>query len=407
MNRRQLIIVLTVMGLVSGLGAMGIMFTDSGVFSQMFGASPGSLVYYSNVNFTETGLSGQVWGGHILQQSGPTIFFSSSATYQNISVGVSDFPTTDSFTILPIGPVNGNIWYIPTPSSQQFGGFTSADKTLPVSVHFAKVTGYQFNLTEYSLPVQYPFSGSVTNNLNPNGITYYFNTTSNYQTFILPNGTWFLHVNETTDGVQTYVPQQNETTFVIAGYPYAVTVQFIDTTPGQTFLVNFVQNGLLKNYTYYLLFNGTSYTLNANNTTFTVSGIIPGAHNIGAQAAGYNYVGPTSILVESPGQTVYLNFTAMNNTTTTGQIGSLLAGIGISNANFMAVIVMGAGMFLGLFVYLKTEKVMLGGVPFVLVPFAFFGIGLVALWVPVLMILAYLGMFYLDQSYAGKGGTAL
>ena len=401
-RKRQLLIVFIVVGLTAGMAAFGMLFADSGILGQLLGASPGTLVYYSNVNFTESGLSGQTWGGYILQQSGPTIPFSSTAVYQNISVGVSDFPTTDSFTILPVGPLNGNVWYLPNPSSEQFGGFTSADKTLSVSVHFARVVGYQFNITEYSLPVQFPFSGYVTNALNPNNITDYFNTTGNYQTFALPNGTWFLHVNNTTISTEKYIPQHVMTMFVIAGYPYSVTVQFIDVTPGQKFLVNFFQNGLPRNYTYYLIFNGTSYTLNANNTTFGIYNIAPGPYNISAQAAGYDYVGPTSILIESPGQNVYLNFTQANTTTTEGQIGNLLAGVGISNADFMAVIVMGAGMFTGLWVYIRTERVMLGGIPFVAIPFVFYGIGLVALWVPVMMILAYLGMFYLDQAVGGQ-----
>lgn len=401
-------IILMVIGLIIIGSAMSALM--AGGISTLFngGSANPSLTYYSNVNFTETGINFTTypalkWGGQISQQSLNTITFSTGNTYDNVSVG-SDFPTTATFVMSNLGPFNTNDYYTPSPDTGVFGSFSSVGNTLFVHVTYTLHSGYFLNVTEYSLPAYYNFTGMITNRLSPNNITYYFSTTSNYLNTILPNGTWFMYVNSTTvpNTDVLYVPATSPIVFSIAGSDYALTVQFLDKTPGQQFLTNFHERGLATGTNWSVIVNGTQYYSNLSTISiFLPAGDLP----FFATAVGYDYIGNSSVLIETPGGNLNVTFANSTEPGIGGTLADMLNPIGISVSGFLVAVSLGITMFTAGFVYAVTRHEAMMAATMAVIPWILYGIGFIGLAVPFYFILVAVAAYVAPKLLPGGLST--
>ncbi len=404
------VIVILIVGILAGLLTLpGIGFNGA--------AQPHVLAYSANVNFTETGLpSGTSWSGSVVVQAGSYSTFSTTKTYDNVSIGSTSAKFNGSYNLNPV-LVGANHYYEPQPKTATFVLLYPDVVVLNVSVTYTEITGYLANVTTYSLPFDTVMSGYFYNNLYPSNVTYYFGTRANTVSTVLPNGTWFVHFNDsyfanTATGVTDhYKPLVNNFSFVIDGVNYTIVEQYIDVTPGQIFLIHFQPQGLASNAKWQFTINRTTYY---ENTTASVGvSLAPAYYNISASAIGYTYTGPAVVYTGVDGMTIYLNFTNNSKVGTVNQIAGIFAGAGVSLTGFYSSVTLLVALGATIGTYYKFEDLVVSAAIFVVIPWIVYGLGVasgenfVQLWVPLWMLLfAFAGLVFTAVIRGRLSGSA-
>ena len=406
------VIVILIVGILAGMFSIpGIGLTTT--------AKPHVLPYTANINITESGLpSGTKWSGSVVVQGGSYIVFSTTSTYDNITIGSSSARINGSYNmnLLLIG---ANHYYKPIPQGGTFFLLEPYEPYLNVAISYVELTGYLANVTTYSLPFGANFTGYFYNNLYPANQTYYIQTTSNTISTILPNGTWFLHVNDSyffnKNGYDTqhYQALVNNFSFVMDGANYTIVVQFIDVTPNQEFLIHFEEHGLASNTPWQFTINRTTYYTNTTGGIGVPVTLAPRFYNITASAIGYTYTGPARIYIGVDGMIVYLNFTNNSKVGTVNQIGGILAGAGVSLTGFYSSVTLLVALGATIGTYYKFEDLVVSAALFVVIPWIVYGLGVasgeyfIQLWVPLWMLLfAFAGLVFTAVIRGRLSGSA-
>ena len=405
----MVIAVISSLLLFMGLASTNPSFQRS--LNTVFG-NPHSQTYYAWINFTRAGTvlpSGTRWGGTVLETQGEfpgtLITFSapSTATYQNVTLDVYDFPANETYTLTPIGPVNGNHYYQPRPNTGTLTAYTPSSKTLDVTVNYTEISGYPVNITEYTLPLGMYFNGSIANRLAIGNITDYFSTHANSFSVILPNGTYFLNLNNSSGFGGLYAPYQKVYSFAVMGASYSLTVTYVDVTPNQYLKMTFLEHGLPNGTAYYFIVNGTRFDENASsNIVYTTLPV--GISQVYASAPGYDYVGKTAINVEQNAGTFYLNFTQQNSSADFGLVGgfnSLLNPLGITINGFLIAITLLAGFLVSAAVYAGTREIMIASGVYVGILWAATGFSIIPLSIPFVAMFAAIAAFMLEKRTGG------
>lgn len=399
-------IILMVIGLIIIGSAMSALMAG-GAASLLFGANPHTSTYYANVNITRAGLpSGTLWSGYIYETQGQTpgllYNFNTTATYYNATMDVYDFPAQISWVVQPVGPIRGNVWYEPTPSTGSVTAYTPSGNTLNVTVTYSQVVGYPVNITAYNLITPLFFNGSVSNKLNAHPVIHYFSTGSNQVQFILPNGTWFLDLNNSTYLGFRYVPEVQQLIFSIQGASYSIQVNYIDRSPGEQLYVFFNSYGLSKGTNWSIVVNGTQYTTaNSSLSIFLPVGIYP----FYAQATGYTYTGNTSINVGTGSVDINVSFISNSNQGVGSALADMLNPIGISVSGFLVAVSLGITMFTAGFVYAVTRHEAMMAATMAVIPWILYGIGFIGLAVPFYFILVAVAAYVAPKLLPGGLST--
>jgi hypothetical protein len=382
---------------------IGILFGMFGTFTgPNISAQPHAFAYSANVNFTESGLpAGTNWGGSVVIQGGTYGSFTTTKTYDNFSVSSTTVNFNGSFTMNDV-LIGGNHYYLPQPLSKAFAfvdtePITHIPVTVNESINYIEVTGYLCNVTTYSLPFDTVMSGYFYNNLYPANQTYYFSTTANTVNTVLPNGTWFVHLNDSyyanpTNSIKEhYTPLVNDFSFIMDGVNYTIVAGYLDVTPGQIFIVHFKAQGLQNNTHWDFTINGTTFYENST-TNIIGTTLAPGYYNLSAAAIGYTYNGPDRVYIGIDGMTIYLNFTNNSRTGTVNQIAGIFAGAGVSLTGFYSSVSILVGLGAAIGTYYKFEDLVVSGALFVVIPWIVYGIGVasgqnfIQIWVPLWML---------------------
>jgi hypothetical protein len=405
------VIVMLVAGLLAGMFVSPSMSNSIGIDAKAHGYP-----FNGVINFTETGLpTGTTWSGTTIVSGGSYNTFSTTATYYDAPVGSGSSYINGSFNLNPV-LTGSNHYYAPHPQDQAFNFLYS--KVLNVSVSFTEITGYLVNVTTYSLPFDTIMSGYFYTNLYPANTTYYFSTHANTISTVLPNGTWFIHMNDSyynlTDTVYTshYKPLIANSSFVIDGVNYTIIEQFIDVTPNQEFTIHFLEQGLKTGTQWEFTINGSTHYTNISAMPGVILTLTPDYYNISASAVGYTYVGPANIYIGVNGMTVYLNFTNNSKTGTVNQLAGIFAGAGVSLTGFYSSVTLLVALGATIGTYYKFEDLVVSAALFVTIPWIVYGLGVasgqhfVQIWVPLWMLLFAVAGVVFTAVIRGHYGSA-